>query len=179
MLTIGDMDTNTSHSISVDTSFSARHPMDGTAESRLGSSRCAVEDGTNLIVDPTLPITGSIYQFISQHSYNLPSGKHLAVVDDVSIYYFDHTTIHSTTFKYQYRKFHSDYSEYGLVDGDGKKYVVFTLMAARVLIPGLVIPDPPAVIVPVQTMMTLIYQHGVIEDYPISNRTPVLRWHRK
>lgn len=122
------------------------------------------------------PTSESAARFISQYSYNLPEGKHLALVDGHTIYYFDHTTVHPTSFIYSHRKFYPDYSEYCLVDGEGKRYIVFNLVAARLLIPGLIIPDPQAVIVPVQSTVTLIYQHGVIETYPVSSRTPVARW---
>ena len=124
-----------------------------------------------------VPSTEPATKFISRFSYNCPDGKHIALIDGHTIYYFDHTTVHSTTFRYSHRKFYPDYSEYYLTASDGKSYIVFTLIAARLLIPGLTIPDPSVVIVPVQASITLIYQHGTIETYPVSNRIPTAVWH--
>jgi len=136
----------------------------------------SIDSGCNNNHD-NFPHDESVAKFISQHSYNLPDGRHVALVDGHTIYYFDHTTTHSSSFSYSHRKYYPDYSEYHIIDGDGKKYVVFTLVAARLLVPNLVIPDPQAVIVPVQSRMTLIYHHGAIETYSIGNRTPTMKWY--
>lgn len=121
------------------------------------------------------PETVSLCNFLSSFAYD---GKHIALVDDHTIYYFDHTTIHPTKFKYSHKNFCEQHSEYHLRGDDGKKYVVFTVIAARLLIPNLVIPVIPMVIAPVQDTVTLIYQHGSIATYPISNRTHLVQAHQ-
>lgn len=130
-----------------------------------------------LTTGPNLPLNQSCAKFISQFSYNPPDGRHLALVDGHTIYTFDHHTTHLITFQYSHRKFYTDYSEYYFKGSDGREYIVFTLMAAKVLIPGLTIPDPPVVISPVQSTITLIHPHGTIEVYPVSHRVTVARLH--
>jgi len=125
----------------------------------------------------TVPHVEALGKLLSHLSYQLPAGQHLALVDNTTIYYFDHTTNHSGSFHYQRRKLYSDYSEYYLHNQNGQQYIVYTLMTARLLIPQLIIPDPPTVIVPVPATLTLIHQHGAVDTYPVSNRNPQWHWH--
>jgi hypothetical protein len=100
---------------------------------------------------------------------------YIALVNQQEIYYFNAQTTLSCQFYYHYHQHYPLYSEYCFSGSDGREYLVFNLLAARTLLPTLILKESLSVISPVTPTLTLIHTDGAREQYPIVQRLPMVK----